>query len=98
VFRGSQPLFIRSCNLTGQRTVQQEIRLSANYLRETLQTIAVERTYVAGRDEGGHVQAALAAEFSAPVVQISLRDFVDEAPDATAHDAEMTACTGVFAG
>jgi Tfp pilus assembly PilM family ATPase len=98
VFRGAQPLFIRSRNLTGERTVQQEIRLSANYLRETLQTVAVERAYVAGKDDGGQVQAALAAEFSAPVVPISLRDFVDEAPAVTAHDAEMTACTGVFTG
>jgi len=99
VFRGAQPLFIRSRNLSGDRTLQQEIRLSASYLRETLQTVAVERAYVAGKDDGGQVQAALAAEFSAPVVPISLRDFVDDAaPTVTAHDAEMTACTGVFTG
>ncbi len=97
VFRGAQPLFIRSRNLSGERTLQQEIRLSANYLRETLQTVAVERAYVAGKDEGGQVQAALAAEFSAPVVPVALRDFVDQPPShLPALEAELTACTGVF--
>lgn len=97
VFRGSQPLFIRSRNLSGERTLQQEIRLSANYLRETLQTVSVERSYVAGKDEGGQVQAALAAEFSAPVVPVALRDFVEQSPAELAGlDAELTACTGVF--
>ena len=99
VFRGSQPLFIRSRNLTGERTLQQEIRLSASYLRETVQTVALERVYVAGRDVDGQVQSAIAAEFSAPVVPVSLRDFVDEPPShLPALDAELTACTGVFTG
>ena len=97
VFRGSQPLFIRSRNLSGERTLQQEIRLSANYVRETLQMESLERTYIAGRGAGGQVQAALASEFSAPVVPVALSDFVDDPP---AHlpnlDAELTACTGVF--
>ena len=97
VFRGSQPVFIRSRNLSGERTLQQEIRLSANYLRETLQTVSLERAYVAGRDDLGQVQAALAAEFSAPVVPVTLRDFVEQPPASLAElDAELTACTGVF--
>ncbi len=37
VFRGAQPLFIRSRNLSPERTIDQEIRLSANYLRDSLQ-------------------------------------------------------------
>lgn len=98
VFRGSQPVFIRSRNLSGERTLQQEIRLSANYMRETLQTVSVERSYVAGKDGTGQVQAALAAEFSAPVVPVVLRDFVEQQPaDLPDLDAELTACTGVFA-
>jgi type IV pilus assembly protein PilM len=36
VFRGAQPLFIRSRNLGGDRTLEQELRLSASYLRDTL--------------------------------------------------------------
>jgi hypothetical protein len=99
VFRGSQPLFIRSRNLTGERTLQQEIRLSASYLRETLQTVTLARAYLAGRDEGDQVRSALASEFSAPVVPVALRDFVEQAPaDLPALDAELTACTGVFTG
>jgi Tfp pilus assembly PilM family ATPase len=97
VFRGSQPVFIRSRNLSGERSLQQEIRLSANYLRETLQTVSLERAYIAGKDDGGQVQAALAAEFSAPVVPVNLQDFVDQAPANLHHlEAELTACTGVF--
>lgn len=99
VFRGSQPLFIRSRNLSGERSLQQEIRLSANYLRETLKTGSLERAYVAGRDEGGQVQAVLASEFSAPVVPVELRQFVDVAPShLPSLEAELTACTGVFTG
>jgi Tfp pilus assembly PilM family ATPase len=97
VFRGSLPVFVRSRNLSGERTLQQEIRLSANYMRETLQTVSVERSYVAGKDTDGQVQAALAAEFSAPVVPVVLRDFIDNPPaDLGGFDAELTACTGVF--
>ncbi|HEV8657688.1 MAG TPA: hypothetical protein VGS96_03585 [Thermoanaerobaculia bacterium] len=99
VFRGSQPLFIRTRNLTGERTLQQEIRLSASYLRETMQTVTLERAYVAGRDEGGQVQSAVVAEFSVPVIPVSLREFVDQAPvDLPTLEAELTACTGVFTG
>ena len=38
VFRGAQPLFIRSRNLSGERTLEQEIRLSASYLRDSLRS------------------------------------------------------------
>jgi Tfp pilus assembly PilM family ATPase len=98
VFRGSQPLFVRSRNLSGDRTVQQEIRLSASYLRNTLQTAAFERCYVAGKDSAD-VQQALSTEFGAPVVPVNLRDFVEQAPsEITGLEAELTACTGVFTG
>jgi Tfp pilus assembly PilM family ATPase len=99
VFRGSQPLFIRSRNLNGERSLPQEIRLSATYLRDTLQSMAVERCYVAGNAVGADVQAVLASEFSAPVVPVSLRDYASGAPTHLSDmDAELTACTGVFTG
>lgn len=99
VFRGAQPLFVRSRNLNGQRTLSQELRLSATYLRDILQTVAVERCYVAGNNVSPDVQSVLAAEFSAPVVPVSLRDFVaGPVSQMTSMDAELTACTGVFAG
>ncbi|HVR39328.1 MAG TPA: hypothetical protein VMU84_09545 [Thermoanaerobaculia bacterium] len=99
VFRGSQPLFVRSRNLTGERTVEQELRLSATYLRETLRADAIEHCYVAGNRIDDGVQTALADEFSAPIRSVSLRDFVEESPsDVYGIDAELTACTGVFTG
>jgi type IV pilus assembly protein PilM len=99
VFRGPQPLFIRSRNLNGERTLQQEIKLSATYLRDTLQTTSVENCYVAGNGINGSVTEAIAAEFSAPVRTIRLRDVAERtAGDTDAYDAELTAATGVFTG
>jgi Tfp pilus assembly PilM family ATPase len=99
VFRGTQPLFIRSRNLNGERTLQQEIKLSATYLRDALQTTSVENCYVVGNGVNGTVTDAIAAEFSAPVRKIALRDVAEETPgDSGQYDAELTAATGVFTG
>lgn len=99
VFRGSEPLFIRSRNLSGERSVQQEIRLSATYLRDTLANLGVERCWVAGDGAADEARAALSAEFGAPVAAVSLADFTEQIPsNITGHDAELTACTGVFTG
>jgi type IV pilus assembly protein PilM len=100
LFRGATPLFIRSRNLNGERTLQQEIKLSATYLRDTLQTTSVERCYVAGNGINGEVTSAIASEFSAPVVKVALRDVAEQTSggDAAAYEAELTAATGVFTG
>jgi type IV pilus assembly protein PilM len=99
VFRGAQPLFIRSRNLNGERTLQQEIRLSATYLRDTFQTTSVEKCYVVGNGINGEVTGTIGSEFSAPVVKIALRDVAETAPgDVGAYEAELTAATGVFTG
>lgn len=96
VFSGAQPLFIRSRNLSGERTLQQELRLSASYLREALST-EFASCYIAGNAVDREVHAMLAAEFNTQVRAVSLRDFVEEVPSGlTGHDAELTACTGVF--
>src|SRR5438045_3023468 len=63
VFRGSQPLFLRSRNLSGERSVHQEIRLSASYLRDSLRTDSFAQCYIAGNG-GGEVAAAVSSEFS----------------------------------
>jgi type IV pilus assembly protein PilM len=102
VFRGPQPLFIRSRNLSGERSVEQEIRLSANYLRDTLAVESFAQCYVAG-GHGSTVHETLASEFNTQVRQIALRDFVEDAPadlqgDIERFGAELTACTGVFTG
>jgi len=99
VFRGPQPLFIRSRNLNAERTLQQEIRLSASYLRDTLQASGFESCYLAGNRLDLEVQRAVAEEFGGPVRRIELADFVDNSPpDLGAIEAELTACTGVFTG
>jgi len=99
VFRGEQPLFIRSRNLGGERTLEQEIRLSATYLRDNLGTETIEQCYVAGSGIGGNLAGVLAEEFSAPVRTLQLREFAEQTPsDVYGIDAELTACTGVFTG
>jgi hypothetical protein len=99
VFRGSQPLFIRSRNLNSQRTLHQEIKLSASYLRDTVRTESIEHCYVSGNAVDGALADEIGAEFGAPVRRIALRDCVELAPaEAMAYEAELTACTGVFTG
>lgn len=98
VFRGAHPLFIRSRNLSSDRTVDQEIRLSANYLRDALATDTFTSCYVAG-ERGAEIHATLAQEFNAPVRTVVLRDYAEDVPsEAAGWDAELTACTGVFTG
>jgi hypothetical protein len=97
-FRGSQPLFIRSRNLNSDRTIEQEIRLSANYIRDTLRTDSIEQCYLSGNVDG-NIASVIGAEFGAPVRTIALSDFSERRPDGMgvgAYEAELTACTGVF--
>jgi Tfp pilus assembly PilM family ATPase len=97
VFRGSQPTFLRSRNLTGERSVHQEIRLSASYLRDSLRIENFAQCYIAG-NAGAEVAAVVSSEFSSPVQTVALRDFVEQPPDLGGYDAELTACAGVFTG
>lgn len=99
VFRGEEPLFIRSRNLGGERTLEQEIRLSASYLRDNLGTQTIEQCYVAGSGINADVAGVLSQEFAAPVRTLQLREFAEQTPsDVYGMDAELTACTGVFTG
>jgi type IV pilus assembly protein PilM len=99
VFRGGQPLFIRSRNLGGDRTLDQELRLSASYLRDSLNAEGFANCYVAGARADANVTAALQSEFNTPVRTIAVRDYAEEVPsDLSGRDAELTACTGVFTG
>lgn len=99
VFQGAQPLFIRSRNLSGERTLQQELRLSASYLRDSMAGELFAQCYVAGNRVDGEVHDTLAREFNTQVRSIALRDFVEDVPmGVTGYEAELTACTGVFTG
>lgn len=97
VFRGTQPLFVRSRNLGPERTLEQEIRLSANYIRDTFHADAIEHCYLAGNGTLQPLADILQGEFSAPVRIVSLRDVTERTPDdVTGFEAELTACAGVF--
>ena len=99
VFRGPQPLFIRSRNLSGDRTLEQELRLSASYLRDAFNAEGFASCYVAGARADATVSSTLASEFNTQVRTVAVRDFVEELPaDVSGLDAELTACTGVFTG
>lgn len=98
VFRGAQPLFIRSRNLSAERTVEQEIRLSANYLRDSLQVESFAGCWVAG-ERAAEVHDVLAEEFHTQVRPVALKDYAEAPPPGVfGLDAELTACTGVFTG
>lgn len=98
VFRGAQPLFIRSRHLSRDRTIEQEIRLSANYLRDTLQIETFAHCFVAG-ERAGDVHGVLAEEFNTQVRPIVLKEYAEDVPSGVyGLDAELTACTGVFTG
>jgi len=97
VFKGAQPTFLRSRNLSGERSLQQEIRLSASYLRDSLRTGSFAQCYIAGIDRGDDA-AAISSEFGSPVTTVALRDFVEQAPDLGGYDAELMAAAGVFTG
>lgn len=97
VFRGNEPLFIRSRNFSGERTLQQEIRLSASYLRESLQAGGPSQSYVAGNRITPEILDAVRAEFGGTVTSVSLRQLVEGTPpDADGFESELAACTGVF--
>ena len=95
-FRGGQPVFIRSRNLNAGRTLEQEIRLSASYLRDTLQTNAVENCYLAGNRVDTNLASTIRSEFNSPVQIVSVLDFAEASPSGTGFDTELAACTGVF--
>jgi len=98
VFRGEEPVFIRSRNLSGERSLQQEIRLSASYLRDALRTETFQQCYIAGNSVA-EAASVVSSEFSSPVATIALNDFAEEVPShVSGYDAELTACTGVFTG
>ena len=98
VFRGAQPLFIRSRNLSAERSIDQEIRLSANYLRDSLQVDTFANCWVAG-ERGPEIHGVLAEEFRTQVRPVVLKDYAEEPPAGVyGLDAELTACTGVFTG
>ena len=98
VFRGAHPLFIRSRNLSAERAIDQEIRLSASYLRDSLNVETFTSCYVAG-ERGSDIHATLTEEFNTQVRTVALKDYAEDIPSGMfGLEAELTACTGVFTG
>jgi hypothetical protein len=96
-FRGQQPLFIRSRNLNGERSLEQEIKLSASYLRDTLRTDSVEQCYLAGNRIESAIADVIGSEFGVPVRRVALRDFTERWPEGIGpYEVELAACAGVF--
>lgn len=99
VFRGSEPIFIRSRNLSGERTLAQEVRLSASYLRDNLKLSDVEMTYLAGVRIDSSAEEVIRDEFKSPITRLQLKDFATGAAPAELRgmESELIAFTGVFA-
>jgi Tfp pilus assembly PilM family ATPase len=98
VFRGAVPLFVRSRKLTSERSIDQEIKLSASYVRGNFDAGRIEQCWVAGDRIDDALAGLVAEQFGAPVRKIALREFATPASgvDTGAIEAELAACTGVF--
>jgi Tfp pilus assembly PilM family ATPase len=98
LFRGEIPMFIRSRPTTGDRSLLQEIRLSASYVRSNIQANGIAASLVAGRLEPA-IRDSIAELFGAPIHEFRLREIanVSAAIEESAGEAELAACTGVSA-
>jgi hypothetical protein len=99
LFRGSEPLFIRSRSLAGERSIEQEIRLSASYLQKTLEATPVRRCYVVGDVQVTQsVLEAVGSSFGCEVEVLAGSRFADSAGSAAGArlDAEIIACRGAL--
>ncbi|MEO8218155.1 MAG: hypothetical protein ABI718_13835 [Acidobacteriota bacterium] len=98
VFRGDEPLFVRSRNIGAERSLLQEIRLSASYFSSALKMESIDRCYLAGEGFTADLASAIGEQLHAPTSKIALADFADysNAVDVRGMEAELAACTGVF--
>ncbi len=98
VFRNGTPLFFRSRVMSDDRTLLQEIRLSASYFKSNLEITRVEKCYVAGQQFNEQVSSAISEELGATTSRVTLDSYVESSPsiDTRAIEAELTACAGVF--
>lgn len=97
LFRGEEPVFLRSRNLHGDRSVSQEIRLSASYLRENLQPSRIEACWLADPNGDPEVVRSVSEHFG-NVKNVDASAFAAIPPgiDAATLAPEIVASTGVF--
>ena len=98
LFRGAIPLFVRSRALSGERSVIQELKLSASYLRGKAQLNGIKRCWVAGSSLERWIIDAVHDEFRADVEILRLEDLAisPSSIDVEGFDAEIAGCLGVF--
>lgn len=98
IFRGPTPMFLRSRNLTGARTLEQEIQLSASYVKSRFDWPALERCWVAGVPVSETVLGAISSEFGTVAQRVALADYarLGSGVDAAGFEPELTACAGVL--
>lgn len=99
VFRGTEPIFIRSRNLSGERSVTNEMRLSASYLRESVQLGEFETCYLAGNELDPSIPNLVRELFGVEPVMVRLDDYVTRTGPGGALrvESELIAARGVFA-
>lgn len=97
IFQGANPRFLRSRLLSGSRTLEQEILLSASYMKSRLEWSSIAESWVSGNGVDDRVLGSIESEFEAPVHRALVEDFADsDDPQAKTWGAELIACTGVF--
>ena len=81
-----------------ERSLLQEIRLSASYFKSNLDISRIETCYVAGDQFNEQVTSTISQELGATTSRVMLDDYVESSPsvDTRAIEAELTACAGVF--
>lgn len=97
-FEGSKPLFIRSRSLGEERSMLQEIRLSASFVRSRFAASSIERCWAAGSRLERWITDALGQEFATKVDIVSIDRFSPgvAASDIAGNEAEVAASLGVF--
>lgn len=97
IFRGAIPRFLRSRMLSGSRSLEQEILLSASYMKSRLEWSSIAESWVSGNGVDQRVLSSIETEFEVPVHRARIEDFAhSDDPQAETWGAELIACTGVF--
>ncbi|HUO84752.1 MAG TPA: hypothetical protein VM534_06515 [Thermoanaerobaculia bacterium] len=97
LFSGSMPLFHRSRMLSAERPLEQELKLSASYVRTKLQPIRPESCLLASNVAEAGIEELIEQSFGAPLRRIALSDFGIQPRqfDAAEREIELLACLGV---
>lgn len=96
LFRGNEPLFLRSRPLHGDRSVVNEIRLSASYLKESVRVEKVESCFVAGNRVDQGVLDLTQELFGVTPRRVKAAELLGAPLPPGASETEIIAARGVF--